>query len=170
MNNQFEVRYTVTKERYLKQAENPIKANRLSIVWIILMGVSLYYSYDALVGGYWLFCGFYLLLALFSAFQAFLRVRFFLLRAYKKAAKRQGCDQWVCSIRLGDEISVKNGNTLVTYHWEDIEKYRDQEDAVVLLFDDKSSLRLAKEEFVAGDADQFITFLRKEHPDIQQTN
>lgn len=142
--------YKVTWKLYRSWAtENMAKGSRLvmMILWCVFTLVCL-----ALGIVFWPeFRLFYLVMAFFGIYRAFLRI-FVVSRAqYRRLAQAYGTQDWVRRIAFEEDgISLTEGNFSYKYAYADIKEIREKENKIWLFAANKTVLRLYKDAFVEG--------------------
>lgn len=142
--------YKVTWKLYRSWAtENMAKGSRLAmmIVWCV-------FALACLVLGivFWPeFRLFYLVMALFGIYRAFLR-NFVVSKAqYRRLAQAYGTQDWVRRITFEEDgISLTEGNFSYKYAYADIKEVREKGNKIWLFAANKTVLRLYRDAFVEG--------------------
>ena len=142
--------YKVTWKLYRSWAtENMAKGSRLLmlIIWCVFTLACL-----ALGIVFWPeFCLFYLVMALFGIYRAFLRVFVVSKAQYRRLAQAYGTQDWVRKIAFEkDGISLTEGNFSYKYAYADIKEVREEGNKIWLYAANKTVLRLYRDAFVEG--------------------
>jgi hypothetical protein len=166
MDELFENRYTVTRERLLEWAQRPARRDFFLILWAAMLLFSAYECAVTTVAGDWLFAGIYLLLALFCAYRIFLRRQVQVNRMFKKLSDMQGTAQWQRVVVLGEEITVHDGSTTVRFQWRQVREVIVRDDALLLRVPGNLAVRIFPDSFTKGSEESFLQFLRARHASI----
>lgn len=142
--------YKVTWKLYRSWAtENMLKGSRLvmMIIWCV-------FALACLILGivFWPeFRLFYLVMALFGIYRAFLRIYVVSRAQYRRMAQAYGMHDWVRRIAFEEDgISLTEGNFSYKYTYADIKEVCEKENKIWLYAANKTVLRLYREAFVEG--------------------
>ncbi|WP_059173995.1 YcxB family protein [Bacillus sp. FJAT-27445] len=156
METAFQNEYTVTKERFMEWAKNPIQRNCFFIFWIFFTLVTAVLSIYYLFIHDTAFSSFYLLLSVYCVYRGFLRTRMFTERQYKALTIIQQAKEWNRVIKFADTITVYDGNNTMTLEWNQIVKLIDQKNELILVFSKGMGIRLDKSGFTKGSQAEFL--------------
>jgi hypothetical protein len=166
MENLFENCYTMSKERYISWAKNPVKKNKLKLIWIVLTFFIAMTMLQAFLSHDFLLLPFYLVLIVFCLYRCFFQNRVLFIKQYKANAASQGKREWERIIKLSDCIHVEDGNIEVQYQWDQVKEYFENKDDFIIVFKNGSGIRLDKKGFVKGTYEEFLVFINNKFDKI----
>lgn len=163
--------YKVTKRKYMSWARESLKkrGKKLLIMWgvaaVLAAGVTIYSLVKKdLVHG----C-LYAVITAFCIYRGFLRMDMLLAKQYKVLEKIQGAKDWKRTITLerkSDKITVVDGNQTAQYKYKNVIKLKEIGNYYWLYFNDGISISLDKDGFTEGTREDFIQFMKHNHPSI----
>ncbi|WP_316569410.1 YcxB family protein [Neobacillus sp. YIM B06451] len=163
METVFQNEYTVTKERFMEWAKNPIQRNYFSVFWllftIVTFVLSIYYFFIHDTA----FSFFYLVLTAYCVYRGFFRTRMFTARQYKALTIVQQGKEWDRVIQFADTILVSDGNNTMTLQWNQIVKLIDQKNELILVFPKGMGIRLDKSGFTKGSQAEFLEVIKNKN-------
>jgi hypothetical protein len=167
MESQYENCYLMTKERYISWVKHPISKNYFSIVWILMMIVTLLLSLNYIMTGDIVFSIFFLYLTFFCVYRRFFRARLMAAKVYKTLCTGIGAVEWERVIRLNGEIEVIDANTTGKYQWNHVLKIIENEKYIILALGRDAGIRLDKAGFTIGTAESLLLDIRQKYSNIE---
>jgi hypothetical protein len=168
MQTLFENQYTISKERYMEWAKNPLKKNYFVIFWLVLMLFAIFLLINAVLINDVLFSAFYLLVIAFCIYRAFFRTKMLISKQFKSLTIIQRATEWQRIIEIADHITVTDGNTTTQYQWSQIKELLDHKNYLVLVFQKGLGIRLDKQGFTKGSCDEFLKYIKDKNIKISK--
>lgn len=162
----FENRYIMTKERWMDWANNPIKKNHFTIMWIILMIFTLYLFLNSILSGDIIFSTFYIFMTVFCIYRGFFRTKLLLIKQFKLIASNQGVIEWERVIQFTDIITVIDGNTTSHYQWIQVTKFIENKNYLILVLKNGLGIRVDKNGFTKNIYENFLKYIENQFPNI----
>ena len=159
MEKLFENRYTMSKERYISWAKNPVKKNKLNLIWYVLTFFIAMTMIQAIISRDYLIIPFYLVLIAYCIYRSVFQTRMLFIKQYKANAATQGKSEWERIIRMSESIKVEDGNIKAQYQWEQVKEYYESKNDFIIVFKNGSGIRLDVEGFTQGTYNEFMVFI-----------
>ena len=165
-NIQFENRYEITKElvkSWNKLSQKRSAKHRLWMNFLVKTEIAVLAVLAFLSIG---FFGskssvpvFSILVSLFIILSVLPAIAFRL--QFRQFSQMTGETKWIQTARFGEDVEIKNGNTVTTYSYDKI-RFIDENDECFCLFFDMGSriLPVYKNSFAVGSADEFFAFIK----------
>lgn len=162
----FENRYQIDKNVMLDWSRHPLvgtqrrlqKGFRFS--WLALGVFFIGYFASSITKGMGAFAIFYLFMAAFSFYRAFLRDRINVGKQFKRFSEVQGGAQsWERIIRMGEEIVVEDGKSISSYQYSQVTDVVGDQKYIALMLGPSIGIRMERSGFTMGSADELEAFI-----------
>jgi hypothetical protein len=162
----FENRYTMSKERFMDWASNPIRKNHFVIMWLVIMSFTVFLLLNSILNQDIFSSVFSLFFTMFCIYRAFFRSKMMVSKQFKVLVMTQGANEWERVIQFTDYILVIDGVTTTKYKWSQVAELIDSKDYLVLMLNKRVGLRIEKDQFTKGTPDTFLQFVKDQYPSI----
>ena len=140
----------------------------LYIVWCILLVGSLVFAILSIVANMYTNAFYFILIALFSFYRAFLWNIMIAKQQYKRFAQTYGKNSWVRTINFEDnEIIIKEEKTETKYNYSDILEIVEKDERIYLKLQAKAVIRLYKSKFVDCSWEECRAKILENNPNIK---
>jgi hypothetical protein len=167
MDDLFENRYRMTRRRFLDMAAHPVRKVPLPLAWILLLVLALSVAFYSATAADALGTAAFLLLAAGCAFRIFFYASFRAQFRFRSLARVQGAEEWERVVRIADGIVAQDGAVEAVYGWDRVAELKAVPGYLVLLLKGPELIRLDRDGFTAGTAEEFIDHVRASHPEIR---
>ncbi len=138
------------------------------IVWCVLLVGSLVFGILSIIDSMYSTAFYFLLLALFSFYRAFLWNIMIAKRQYKRLTQTYGKNSWIRTIRFADEgIIIKEEKTETKYSYSDVQEIVEKDDRIYLRVQAKTVIRLYKSKFIDCSWEDCKTKIIQNNPNIK---
>lgn len=152
--NRYEVTERVYKQWIMEAKTEGIKL-ALMLYWCIVAVACLVLS--AVYG----WPGLFIIVALYAGYRGLLRDFVVEKKMYSTICSGLEGNVWIRTVTVtGETVTVDDGKTLTTYKVTEVVKVREDRFKIRVFLNNKSSLRLYKDSFVEGTADECVNLLK----------
>lgn len=158
--------YSMSKERYLSWAKNPVKKSKIKLIWNVLIFFITVTMLQATLSKGYLLIPFYLVLIAFCIYKGYFQTKVMFLKQYKANAAAQGKGEWERIIKMSDCIDVEDGNVNVKYQWDQVSELIESKNEFIFVFKNASGIRLDKNGFKDANYEAFLAFIKGKFENI----